>query len=76
MIPVYLMDIIMYLHRKLQGGEANDTAAVTFKDVVVPAENLIYKENKGFIPLMLRFYKLYTLFVFPGFVYGMFFLCI
>ena len=43
---------------KLQGQEGNDTAAVTFKDVKVPIENLIYEENKGFIPLM--FSLIYT----------------
>jgi len=40
---------------KLQGSEGNDTAAVTFNNVRVPVENLIYKENMGFVPLMTNF---------------------
>jgi len=40
---------------KLQGGNACDTAAVTFAKVKVPVENLIYEENKGFVPLMTNF---------------------
>lgn len=39
----------------LQGGGGNDTAAVTFKDVKVPVNHLIYKENRGFVPLMTNF---------------------
>eukprot|EP00485_Elphidium_margaritaceum_P010880 CAMPEP_0202691732 /NCGR_PEP_ID=MMETSP1385-20130828/6367_1 /ASSEMBLY_ACC=CAM_ASM_000861 /TAXON_ID=933848 /ORGANISM="Elphidium margaritaceum" /LENGTH=408 /DNA_ID=CAMNT_0049347177 /DNA_START=36 /DNA_END=1262 /DNA_ORIENTATION=+ len=40
---------------KLQGNEGNATAAVTFANVKVPVENLIYKENMGFVPLMTNF---------------------
>ena len=33
---------------QMQGGELNDTAAVTFANVVVPESYLIGKENQGF----------------------------
>eukprot|EP00484_Ammonia_sp_Unknown_P025586 CAMPEP_0197030846 /NCGR_PEP_ID=MMETSP1384-20130603/9990_1 /TAXON_ID=29189 /ORGANISM="Ammonia sp." /LENGTH=414 /DNA_ID=CAMNT_0042460271 /DNA_START=34 /DNA_END=1278 /DNA_ORIENTATION=+ len=39
----------------MQGAEMNDTAAVTFNNVVVPEYYLIGKENEGFKPLMLNF---------------------
>ncbi len=39
----------------MQGRNAADTAAVTFSNVKVPVDNLIYEENKGFIPLMTNF---------------------
>lgn len=39
----------------MQGAELNDTAQVTFANVVVPESNLIGVENKGFVPLMQNF---------------------
>ena len=40
---------------KLQGGNASETAQVTFVNVRIPVENIIGKENYGFKPLMYGF---------------------
>merc|ERR1712173_49393 len=39
----------------MQGAELNDTATVTFANVVVPEHHLIGRENEGFKPLMQNF---------------------
>ena len=39
----------------MQGEELNDTASVTYSNVIVPKENIVGTLNQGFIPLMVNF---------------------